>query len=658
MFHHFLLGGVSVPSYQIFNTTPSVNNLNPSLTVNGITETPMFQYKGGDASASGFPAWTYGDSLNATGSGGTFNAGSVLMESNDDSWLGSATRYFQSANGALNDITTEDFVFECLIKPNETGETYFSKAALTTDAGYRLRNTSGAFLFSIIDGSANTATATSGSIGTSSWTHIIVFCDKSEASTNGMRMYVNGVDNGNANPSAVGSLTTSQLFTIGARSAGVSPIQGNMAYCAMWKRDSWLNNSSLTEVAAIAKERFTRMVGAYPSAYAGTAIPTTITRNSPAYLDKVNAVTGVVTLYKVNNHWPRIATWRDSSSDDITGYLCELAATNLCLQSEVFGTTWTVVDAGDTISSNAIAAPDQLVTADGVIGDATDGQHGVSQNITVTATRYCFSVYAKAGNQNHLYMEDITIANAFSYFNLSAGVVGTVGAGVAEQFIVPMGNGWYRCGFSFTGTAAAHTFRISPASADNDNTFSGDSVTINTYLWAAQVELGRLPTSYIKTLTGQVTRPVDIFKVTYTGNANEVKGSGVAKVLIREYDANAELTVFSISTTDQTNMVQLRILELTDDVGVVAINSGGAIQAIVEGTTKITDGVIKTLAANWDTNLAVLYVDGIEEGTRDTSVTPSTGATEIAIGCDGGSSSQINGIISNLRIYPSIGKIE
>ncbi len=66
--------------------------------------------------------------------------------------------------------------------------------------------------------------------------------------------------------------------------------------------------------------------------------------------------------------------------------------TNICLQSQTFGTTWTTAAA--SVTADQTAAPDGTTTADFVKEDATTAAHGITQAIT-TATNapYAYSVY-------------------------------------------------------------------------------------------------------------------------------------------------------------------------------------------------------------------------------------------------------------------------
>lgn len=150
---------------------------------------------------------------------------------------------------------------------------------------------------------------------------------------------------------------------------------------------------------------------------------------------------------------------------------------------------WPLIDAGDVITSalTAVVAPtgdpaDSGVN--GIAGDSTSGQHGITGITNCTAELSEFVVYARAGNKHHLYVEDHTVgATCSAYFDLSAGTLGTVGA-LATADIKNMGNSWYRCAMRFTGTAAAHTFEISPTDADASTTMtSGDGATVNVYLY-------------------------------------------------------------------------------------------------------------------------------------------------------------------------------
>jgi hypothetical protein len=198
----------------------------------------------------------------------------------------------------------------------------------------------------------------------------------------------------------------------------------------------------------------------------------------------------------------------------------ELARTNICLQSQTFGTTWAPTRA--TISSNTVAAPDGTTTADSLVEDATAAStHYVQQSgLTITSNAtVAVSCYVKAAGRSWVRLQfiDATGTDGFAaYFNLSTGATGATvntGAGVlATKRITAIGSSsWYH----ITVTGAVNNARTSiikqihAAEGDSDITFDGNS-TAALYLWGAQVEdSSTFATSYIPTTTVGVARPAD-----------------------------------------------------------------------------------------------------------------------------------------------------
>lgn len=209
------------------------------------------------------------------------------------------------------------------------------------------------------------------------------------------------------------------------------------------------------------------------------------------------------TIGYVGTNVPRV-------SGDGGGVLIEEQRENKALQSQTFGTTWAKFRAGDSISSDSatVLAPDGTATADGLVAEAVDETHYISQNITLTAASWTVSVWAKAGNQNWILLENAT-TGAYSYFNINTCVGGTSGGGATVARAEQYANGWCRCWFSHTATAASTPIRIYSAEANSDASFAGDGATVNTWLWGAQVELGAHPTSYIPTVAASVIRYAD-----------------------------------------------------------------------------------------------------------------------------------------------------
>jgi hypothetical protein len=330
---------------------------------------------------------------------------------------------------------------------------------------------------------------------------------------------------------------------------------------------------------------------------------------------------------------------------DGAGSLEDWSGENLLLNSEDFS-SWTAV-ALTSVSANIVKNPlDNLLTADGFIATAVDTQHGTTQAVTLTAVNHKLGVLAKVGNVNWLYLGDSTVANAYSYFNLSSGVVGTKGAGCLNNWIFPLGGGWYVASIEFTGTAASHTIQVYSALADTDNDFAGDAATINTYVVAARLESKPTYKDYanIYKQTGASAKP----RLDLTQNGNPTSGfsdlqmsdgnrmmgrslNGTTQWYSRGHDA-------SMNVFDQDHTITFALTKSTTSVGedylfdkstsaargllieqiTVAgpflayyYNSSGAQLVVTGPATAINDGRTHILQLVRNNNIATVYLDSI-----------------------------------------------
>jgi hypothetical protein len=180
--------------------------------------------------------------------------------------------------------------------------------------------------------------------------------------------------------------------------------------------------------------------------------------------------------------------------------LIEKVRTNLVLQSEAFNTTWAVT--GIVVTANTAANPlTGTTTADTITADAASNFHLITQSITYSANENTVSVYVKA-NGYTWFLIDPSITNAFGYFNVTTGAVGTKGSACTTS-ISNVGGGWYRCSVTFTASAGAAICNFSIRNADNGGAFLGDGVS-GFFVYGAQVETG-VTTDYIATTTAAVS---------------------------------------------------------------------------------------------------------------------------------------------------------
>jgi hypothetical protein len=156
-----------------------------------------------------------------------------------------------------------------------------------------------------------------------------------------------------------------------------------------------------------------------------------------------------------------------------------------------------------TRAADQTEAPDGQITAD-LLGETTaNNVHAISQTYGsfVSGQSYTLSVYYKKGpGATAPDWMQLTFPGArfgtsqYANFNISTGVVGTVGAGTAA--IANAGNGWYRCSLTASCTssgsgAGGMVFNNNSNTSGRVPAYAG-ATTSNVYVWGAQVELGAL----------------------------------------------------------------------------------------------------------------------------------------------------------------------
>lgn len=779
----------SRPTMKLFTGSAfdGVSNLDPNLTINGVTETPVFRYKLGDANATNLVPWVYGETLGHNGTGEILNDGSPLLGSNDDSIKVTGATHYEASNGSFADLTFEDIVFEAVFKYNDVISSDMC-GKRTTGNSWEGRTTNvNTFQFFISDG---TLVQIQGSavLVNGSWYHAIVFVDRSGHG----QIYINGVANGVAKlmTPASGSLTVGNNFAVCSRGSGSTRFRGNLAYVAMWARTDWLDTHLQ---AAIAQERFNKLTGIHPVTALGTATPTLQARATVAMLDKLEggeaqvlvdgdmedagvgdwtainctlsketasprggsqslrvtktggptatAHQAVVTvgktyrvtgwgrgdgggntqprlssgagalwtgtnstawqyfdevyfapstsplfqalaggldewvefddmvveelptrkIYNVGASWLRAVERLDKNADSIKGYLSELEAENLTLQSEDFTTTWAQGEAGDAHTGIGFASPEGE-DVPGIVMDNTSGSsHYWQQTATVVAaTSYTYSVFAKKGDHDWIRLIDTAVGSSNAvYFDLDEGVLGSVGAAADAGYIEDWGNGWFRCSYTWTTTGVTANSRINIAAASGNIDVVGDGATVSIYLWGAQLEKGVYATSYVPTVASAVTRNKD--ELTFKGDdgnlggvGSELEGTIVCKTLMGDYDNTGTKVMWDLSDGGASADRILFGLGSSDKITMASDATGGN-PGIIAGSVDGIDGVIHTYRFTWITDNMIAWIDETKE-TPDTSVDIPDDLDEIDIGMNRTSALQLNGVLSNLNIYKKSNK--
>ncbi len=585
------------------------------------------------------------------GSSPTDDLASPLTSTTDRAVKFDAAGKYYDGPASAGAVTTEDVAIEAVFRTS--GATTFPIAGTMATGpvnGWRVGVTTGTLAVAIDTTAGAVTTASSGTIATDAWYHALCYIDRDSAT--GLACALNGTVGATGNPTAHDGTTADggRAMDLGGLGDGSGLGDGMIASLKVWTCADCLVGASL---GAIAAERFAALNGTDADIAGGQSYPSSFTRASVATLDVDRDADGVRRLFTVGAGWPRVVKRPDDGATLRTGYLSEPQATNLALQSATFGTSWAKIDAGDTIKSGA-GAPDGSTDDDDLVGDATDGQHGVTQAVTLAAVTNTFSVWAKAGAQGHLYVSDDTVANAYSYFDLSPCGVGTNGAGASGERAEDWGNGWCRVSIAYTGTAAAHTHRIGCAPADNDNTFAGDTTTTDCVLWGAQIEAQPVATSYIATTTASVTRNADDLQYSATDNASVASGTFDAAGFWANFDQNASNYLGWVGNSGaSTNYVYLLALA-SDNFNTEITNAGVSQASWTSAGVDPSDGLHHTARALWTTNNASFYVDGTQVGAADTSVTVPASFANIFIGEARNSTGQPSGVITRARIWDAL----
>jgi hypothetical protein len=333
------------------------------------------------------------------------------------------------------------------------------------------------------------------------------------------------------------------------------------------------------------------------------------------------------------------------TTGECLGLLPEEQRTNLLLQSENFGTTWSangLLAFGSGSTLNASIAPDGQTTADLITENTSNSQHNVNQVSTTTGAKR-FSVFAKQGPGNRLLrLVDFNAtdgAQGQTSFNLSTGAV-VSGPGTIQA----LPNGWYRCSIQSTTTVTS-TYFISLATSALEFVYTGDGAS-GIYIWGAQLEAGAFPTSYIPTTATAVTRSADVASITganFSSWYRQDEGSLFAGFIPQAAPFSTGRPVWGLSD-GISSRIDFRCRP-TSKGGLLVLNAGAS-QADTSGTNNYTTGKNTSAIAYAANNFASCL--NSESPATDSLGTVPTSINQLLISAAG----NISGVISRLTYWP------
>ena len=249
----------------------------------------------------------------------------------------------------------------------------------------------------------------------------------------------------------------------------------------------------------------------------GTLIHKTDTAITLLVTSKVGTAT--VSSWFVSYRGQRIT--HDPVTGRCLGTLIEQTRTNLLLQSENFGTTWTNDVGLVAISINQTTSPSGLVDADKISENTTVSNRRIAiQGASfVSGTTYTFSCFVKAAERDFVQLRfGGAFGGQFQNFVIGGVNAGTIGSGSgATSSIQAYPNGWYRC--SITAASAATGSSNVTIGPQISSTALGwapyvDTIGSGIFVWGAQLETSLNATSYIPTSAVSTARAQDLHTIT------------------------------------------------------------------------------------------------------------------------------------------------
>ena len=168
--------------------------------------------------------------------------------------------------------------------------------------------------------------------------------------------------------------------------------------------------------------------------------------------------------------------------------LVELVPYNLFQYSEQFNNAYWE-KGGVTITANATTAPDGTLTADKFQEIATTDTHQIYLAYTGNISVVTISIYAKKAERSAIQITSDQTTDPRAIFNLDTGAIHS--SLNCTPFIENVGNGWYRCGITYTidQVTSYPVFRV--VDSNFDVLYTG-TAGYGVYIWGGQLNEGTI----------------------------------------------------------------------------------------------------------------------------------------------------------------------
>lgn len=284
------------------------------------------------------------------------------------------------------------------------------------------------------------------------------------------------------------------------------------------------------------------------------------------------------------------------------GVLLERAATNVCLQSENFGVTWTLQG---TPTRTAQAARCGTVYLDLIGDDSAAANEAYVQTVTFTSDAVkAISIYIRQGTSTttEVLLNDSTagVNRVRGFVTWNAGVpTVTMSTGthlLSERLQDAAGNPVYRFWFQTTSVTAANTNQLSIWPARD----AASTVTLTGTVYAGGVQaeetgaITTVPSSYIPTTTVAVTRAADFmeFPVLWLPRDLTIYVDSIELGTFQNSTLGARLILLGDNDSDTANLAMIRANTSTTQDVTCSSNTtgvGGAFSDLTSGGVALSD---------------------------------------------------------------------
>ena len=315
-----------------------------------------------------------------------------------------------------------------------------------------------------------------------------------------------------------------------------------------------------------------------------------------------------------SNDAPRI-----DYSTGAEAFLLEPQSTNLITYSESFS-GWGLDNA--TIVGNNTISPNGTQNAVLLKGNANSSRHNIVRPYSQQNANTAFSIFVKAKELKYVQIATANDVNQYVNFDVSIGVIGTVGSTFSNAKIEDYGNGWYRLSAVATRSNGLYLSLVSGLSASWLESWTMSNNTDGLYIWGAQAEISSYPTSYIPTSGASATRNQELCN-NATPVINSEEGTLYAEISALANDVtNRTIGILG----DSNNYIELAYRDGANEIRALIVSSG-SVQASMKFT--ISDATLfNKVAIKWKVNDAALWINGVEVLT-DTILNIPSGLSEL-----------------------------